>query len=129
MSRRVTEREYYNYKALLDSGVPATKLEKVVDVSDTTLRRIRRSVDYREFKRISAEDGSKNRKYAQQPLKIDQDTPKTKDIAEVAKIKAKELVDELKVWRSITKNRRNALALLKAEEALMWLNYTGSDVA
>ena len=129
MSRRVTEGEYYSYKTLLDSGVPATKLEKVVDVSYTTLLRISRSVDYREFKRISAEDGGKNRKYAQQPLKIAQIQPKTKDVAEVAKIKAQELVDELKLWRSITKNRRNALALLKAEEALMWLNYTGSDVA
>lgn len=127
--KRVREEEYAKIKALIACDLDDSTIANTIKRSRNVIRAIRDSKSYEEYKHIMkalAGKAPKRVTYTQPTLNIE---PKTKDVAEVAKIKAKELVDELKVWRSIQKNRRNALALLKAEEALMWLNYTGGDVA
>lgn len=125
--KRVTEEEYAKAKTLVAYGMDDRTIGLAIKRSLYVVKAMRESSDYRDYKAIIRTLNSQKRKpMTQQPLNIQS---KTKDVAEVAKIKAQELVDELKLWRSITKNRRNALALLKDEEALMWLNYSGSDVA
>lgn len=127
--RRLSPNEYATIKQLLDMGHNANKVAEIVGRSWCVVSTVKKSMSYAEYieqRRAQARRAEENRKARQLPL----DTPKQNNVMDIRQsiwIKYSSLYDELALYRrtptgrTAEEQRDINMALLKLEEAEMWL--------
>lgn len=127
--RRLSPNEYATIKRLLDMGHNANKVAEIVGRSQCIVSTVKKTMSYAEYieqRRAQARRAEENRKARQLPL----DTPKQNNVMDIRQsiwIKYSSLYDELALYRrtptgrTAEEQRDINMALLKLEEAEMWL--------
>lgn len=127
--RRLSPNEYATIKQLLNMGHNANKVAEIVGRSWCVVSTVKKSMSYAEYieqRRAQARRAEENRKARQLPL----DTPKQNNVMDIRQsiwIKYSSLYDELALYRrtptgrTAEEQRDINMALLKLEEAEMWL--------
>ena len=127
--RRLSSNEYATIKQLLNIGHSANKVAEIVGRSQCIVSTVRKTMSYAEYieqRRAQARRAEENRKARQLPL----DTPKQDNVMDIRQsiwIKYSPLYDELTLYRRTPTGRTSEeqrdinMALLKLEEAEMWL--------
>ncbi len=127
--RRLSPNEYATIKQLLNIGHSANKVAEIVGRSQCIVSTVKKTMSYAEYieqRRAQARRAEENRKARQLPL----DTPKQDNVMDIRQsiwIKYSSLYDELALYRrtptgrTAEEQRDINMALLKLEEAEMWL--------
>ena len=127
--RRLSPNEYATIKQLLKMGHNANKVAEIVGRSHCIVSTVKKTMSYAEYieqRRAQARRAEENRKARQLPL----DTPKQDNVMDIRQsiwIKYSSLYDELTLYRrtptgrTAEEQRDIDMALLKLEEAEMWL--------
>jgi len=127
--RRLSPNEYAAIKQLLNIGLRANKVAEIVGRSRCIVSTVKKTMSYAEYikqRRAQARRAEENRKARQLPL----DTPKQDNVMDIRQsiwIKYSSLYDELALYRrtptgrTAEEQRDINMALLKLEEAEMWL--------
>ena len=127
--RRLSPNEYATIKQLLEMGHSANKVAEIVGRSQCIVSTVKKTMSYAEYieqRRAQARRAEENRKARQLPL----DTPKQDNVMDIRQsiwIKYSSLYDELTLYRrtptgrTAEEQRDINMALLKLEEAEMWL--------
>ena len=127
--RRLSPNEYATIKQLLNIGHSANKVAEIVGRSQCIVSTVKKTMSYAEYieqRRAQARRAEENRKSRQLPL----DTPKQDNVMDIRQsiwIKYSSLYDELTLYRrtptgrTAEEQRDINMALLKLEEAEMWL--------
>ena len=126
--RRLSPNEYATIKQLLNMGHNANKVAEIVGRSWCVVSTVKKSTSYAEYieqRRAQARRAEENRKARQLPL----DTPKKTELDLIQGMTDKiiALKDDIELYRASPacsgreRQRDAAYALIKLEEAAMWL--------